>query len=111
MSKTLKDLNIKNEVVVFNRKYSISFTENPTLSNILEGEELLCSAVIDPELQEIQISSSIHPESQLFSLFHEMAHIAFKQVVVKDRITLENACDAVANLMYDFCHNFKVVKK
>lgn len=110
MSRTLKDLDIKNNITVFNHNYSISFTKNPTITNLSDDEDLICSATIDPDLQEIQISSQIHPESQLLSLFHEMAHIAFTQYVVKDKIMLENACDAVASLMYDFCHNFVITK-
>ena len=111
MSKTLKDLNIKNEITVFNRKYSIQMVEKPTLIDLSKDEEITCAATIDYDTQQIEISSNINPEAQLIALFHEIAHIAFNQVVVKNKITLENACDAVANLMYDFCHNFKVVKE
>jgi len=111
MSKTLNDLGIVDSITVFNRTYLINLlgkvkTIQPTEENPLNEEE--CNGMIQYDEQMIFIDPTIHPEAQLLTLFHEMAHIAFHPFIVKDKIPIETACDAVANLMYDFCHNFYV---
>ena len=111
MGKTINDLGLVDQITVFDRTYKINLADKvkvlePTEENPLNESE--CYGLVDFEAQTISIDPTLHPESQLFTLFHEVAHIALEPHIVKGRIPLEIACDAVANLLYDFCHNFYV---
>lgn len=107
--RTIDDLKIKNKLILFNREYSIEYplkidedTDNLTMTTGL--------ASFDSQI--ISLLSNSHPESQLRTLLHELAHIAFYEFVgVADTIDLEVACDAVSALLYDMCHNFEIKYK
>ena len=109
MSKTIDDLKIKNKIVLFNREYSIEY---PLKVDNDVDESLLTTGATNFDNQIIKLLSDSHPESQLRTFFHELAHIVFDEYFGNNtEIGLEAACDAVSSLLYDMCHNFNIEYK
>ena len=104
--KTIDDLKIKNKIILFNREYSIEY---PLQVDDDNDGLTMTTGLANFDTQIIKLLSDSHPESQLRTLLHELAHIAFYEFVgVAETINLEIACDAVSAMLYDMCHNFDI---
>lgn len=107
--RTIDDLKIKDKLIIFNREYSIEYPLKVDGAGIEKNDNEYFTGMAFFQDQKIQLLSDSHPEAQLRTLFHEMSHIAFHEVVGgADTIDLEVACDAVSALLYDMCHNFEI---
>ena len=110
--KNMNDLNIKNSIIIFNRKYEILYPLKVNEVGEDASNTLYTIGLASFDEQTISLRSSSHAESQLRTFFHEVAHIAFYEYAgTNETIDVETACDAVSALLYDMCHNFDIKYK
>lgn len=104
-------MQLPNEITIFNRTYQVEFIGEVDDAGLEKTPATRYVGMAFFDEQKIQIRVSSHPQSQLHTFFHEMAHIALDKVDNDGVVSLENACNAFADLLYDMCHHFDIVYK